>query len=104
MKKVTVECWCESCNKEMTEDEYDQGVDIRLTAYVPSPDYRASEVGGATLKICDSCAEEIGIVKYTIHKGMGAKTRINNAVEKNKAPIYKMFLKLFFKKEEADNE
>ncbi len=94
VKETIINCYCDNCNKEMTEDQYEsQSIRLNVQVSVPHPQGKAGESNGFQMRLCDECAERIGFVRIEIHKGsIHDKTRLGNKARENKKSIFQLLI------------
>lgn len=87
--------YCDYCNKEIDFNEYKKGTKVTLIADLENPKGGCGAREGISLKLCNECSKNIGIVNdKEYHSYTYSNSRLKAVIEKNKNKI----LKLFFKK------
>lgn len=95
MKQTTIKCFCDYCNKEMREGEYDEAISLVIRAEVPDPRGGCGSVNGIRIKVCKECAADVGLIKEDIMDGtIYQQSHILRALEKFKIKIIDLFKNL----------
>lgn len=99
MVETITKYYCDYCNKEINEYEYNVGTEIDITVKLPHPEGESGQINGIKMKICNECSEKIGIVnskKY--HSYIDSREELGKTVDKNKINILKLGIENIAKK------
>lgn len=95
MKQTTIKYYCDYCNKEMREFEYDKAISLVIRAEVPDPRGGCGSVNGIRIKVCNECAAEVGFVIEDIMDGsIYQQSHILRVLQKFKIKIIELFKSL----------
>ena len=81
MIEETIKYSCDYCEADMTQGEYESGVDLTITVHLPHPEGKCGQVSEISMRICEKCSTELGIVNSKeYHNFMYSATRLKNKI------------------------
>lgn len=85
MKQIIEKYFCDYCNREMSEFEYEQRTRLGVRIDLPNPSGKCGQVAGINMSLCQECTENMGIVNSEeYHDYNYSKGRLTEAIKENK--------------------
>lgn len=94
MQQVINKYFCDYCNAEMGEFEYQQGTKVGVRVDLPNPKGGCGQVAGVSMVICKNCSVDLGIVNCNeYHDYTYSQSKLKNTVKEIKNKIVDMLYK-----------
>ena len=85
MQQTITKYYCDYCNGEMGESEYEQRTKLGVRVDLPNPNGKCGQVAGVSMSLCKECSENMGIINSKeYHDYNYSKGKLTDVVEENK--------------------